>query len=140
MSHYTTRYVTIINEENESFVLTDMAKYKYDYRYKTLSIPLFEEDKTIIYDCLCIYNNTDVNSLQIYNRIRFDRKYVMGFPICYSFTDTKCEEAVRSRMKEIMQKNPHVSSSELIKITGHSRPTIIRHYMTLKREIQCLND
>ena len=97
--------------------------------------PLFEEDEIILYDCLFIYNNLDADSFYIYNRTRFDRKYVTSFPICYSFTDVRCEEAVKYRMKEIMQKNPNVSSSELIKITGHSRPTIIRHYMILKREI-----
>lgn len=111
-----------------------MIKYKYGYKYKTFAIPLFEEDGIILYDCLSICNNKDVKLL-IYNRMRFYRKYVIGFPICYSFTDTNCEEAVRSRMKEVMQKNPCVSSSEIIKITGHSSSSIVRHYMTLKREI-----
>lgn len=114
-----------------------MAEYKYNYKTKCLSIPLFDEDGLILYDCLFIYNNLDVGSLQIYDRLRFYRKCVIGFPICYSFTDTKCEEAVRSRMIELIQKNPHFSSSELVKITGHSKPTIIRHYMTLKRKINC---
>jgi len=113
-----------------------MTKYIYNRKYKHLSIPLFEEDDTVLYDCLFIYNNLDVDSLQIYNRLRFDRRCIIGFPICFSFTDTKCEEAVRSRMMELMQKNPHFSSSELAKITGHSKSTIIRHYMTLKRKIK----
>lgn len=112
-----------------------MTKYKYHYKRKHLSVPLFEEDGIILYDCLFIYNNLDVDSLQIYNRLRFYRKCIIGFPICYSFTDTKCEEAVRSRMMELMQKNPHFSLSELIKTTGHSRHAIIRHYMTLKRKL-----
>lgn len=34
-----------------------------------------------------------------------------------------------------MQKNPNVSASELIKITGHSSSTIVKYYMILKREI-----
>ncbi len=97
--------------------------------------PLFEEDEIILYDCLFIYNNLDADSFYIYNRMRFGRKYITSFPICYSFTDVRCEEAVKYRMKEIMQKNPNVSSSDIIKITGHSSSTIIRYYMILKREI-----
>ena len=112
-----------------------MKRYKYNYRRRSLSIPLFDENGTIIYDCIFIFNNLDVDSLQIYNRLRFNRKCIVGFPICFSFTDTNCEEAVRSRMIELMQKNPNISSSELVKITGHSKPTIIRHYMTLKRKM-----
>jgi hypothetical protein len=38
-------------------------------------------------------------------------------------------------MIDLMQKNPNFSSSELVKITGHSKPTIIRHYMILKRKV-----
>jgi hypothetical protein len=97
-----------------------------------LSIPLFDEDGSILYDCLFIYNNLDVDSLQIYNRLRYRKTCIIGFPICYSFTDTNCGEAVRSRIIELMQKNPNISSSELVKITGHSKPTIIRYYMNIK--------
>ena len=110
-----------------------MKEYKYNYKRGSLCIPLFDEDGIVLYDCLFTYNNLDVDSLQIYNRLRFNRKCVAGFPICYSFTDTKCEESVRSRMIELIQKNPNISSSELVNITGHSKPTIIRHYMTLKK-------
>jgi hypothetical protein len=73
--------------------------------------------------------------MQIYDKLRFDRKCIVCFPICYSFTDAKCEEAVRSRMIDIMQKNPRISLSELAKITGHSKPSVSRHYMTLKRKL-----
>ena len=112
-----------------------VSEYKYCYRRKFLSVPTFDEDGTILYDCILIYNNLDVGSLQIYNRLRFGRKYVVGFPICYNFTDTNCEKAVKSRITELLQKNPNLSSSELVKITGHSKATIARHYMTLKRKI-----
>ena len=110
-------------------------QYKYRFKCKTLSIPLFEECGKIFYDCICIFENLDVKSTQIYNRIRFDRKYVISFPICYYFANTRCEDAVRFRMTELMQKNPQFSLTQLEKITGHSRSTIVRHYMTLKREI-----
>ena len=112
-----------------------MAEYKYNYKRRTLSIPLFDEDRTMLYDCLSIYNNLDVDSLQIYNRLCFSRKYVVGFPICYNFTDTNCEKAVKSRITELLQKNRNLSLSELVKTTGHSKATIARHYMTLKRKI-----
>lgn len=112
-----------------------MTEYKYHYKRKFLSIQLPDEDGTVFYDCIFIYNNVDIGSLQIYHRLRFGRKYVVGFPICYSFTDTNCEKAVRNRMIELMQKNPNLSSSELVKITGHSKSTITRHYMVLKRKI-----
>jgi hypothetical protein len=112
-----------------------MTKYKYNRKHGSLSIPLFDEDGIVLYDCLFICNNLDVGSLQIYNRLRFSRKCIIGFPICYSFTDTKCEDAVRSRMVELIKKDQHLSSSELVKITGHSKSTIVRHYMTLKRKI-----
>jgi hypothetical protein len=115
-----------------------MKKYKYSYKYRTLSIPLFDNGGTILYDCISVCNNLDVGTLQIYNRLRFSRRYIIGFPICYSFTDTKCEEAVRSRIIELMQKNPNISSSELINMTGHSKPTISRHYMILKRKISLI--
>lgn len=112
-----------------------MTKRKYNYKRRSLSIPLFDEDGKLLYDCLFIYNNLDIDSLLIYNRLRFNSKCIVGFPICFSFTDTKCADAVRSRMIELMLKNPNISSSELVKITGHSKPTIIRHYMTLKRKM-----
>jgi predicted DNA-binding transcriptional regulator AlpA len=38
-------------------------------------------------------------------------------------------------MIDLMEKNPYISLSELVKTTGHSRPNIIRHYMTLKRRM-----
>lgn len=113
----------------------DMTEYKYKCNYKTFSIPIIDEDGTMLCDCLFICNNLDVGSLQIYDKLRFSRRYIVCFPICYSFTDTKCEGAVRSRMMDLMQKNPYISLSELIKITGHSKSTIIRHYMILKRKI-----
>jgi hypothetical protein len=111
-----------------------MAGRKYKYKRKSLFILLFDEDETLLYDCLFIYNNLDVGSLHIYNRLCFGGKCVVGFPICFSFTDTKCEEAIRSRLIELMQINPYLSSSELVKITGHSKSTITRHYMILKRK------
>jgi hypothetical protein len=113
----------------------NMTTYRYNCKYRTLSIPLFDEDGKILYDCICICNNLDVGSLHIYDKLRF-RTYITSFPICYDFTDTKCEEAVRSRMIYLMQKNPYISSSEIIKITGHSNSTIIRHYMTLRRKAE----
>lgn len=112
-----------------------MKKYKYNCKYRTLSIALFDDDG-ILYDCIFVCNNLDVGSLQIYDKLRFSRRIVVCFPICYSFTDAKCEEAVRSRMMGLMQINPYISLSELVKITGHSRPSVIRHYMTLKRKIR----
>lgn len=112
-----------------------MTEYKHRYKRKFLSISLFYEDGTLLYDCIFVYNNLDIGSLQIYNRLLFDRRYVVGFPICYSFTDTNCEKAVRSRITELLKRNPNLSSSELVKITGHSKSTIIRHYMALKRKI-----
>ena len=110
-------------------------KHKYNCKYRTLPIQLFCEDGKMFYDCICIRNNMDVGSIQIYDKLRSSRDCVVCFPICYSFTGTKCEEAVRSTMIDIMQKNPCISLSELVKITGHSRPSIMKHYMTLKRKI-----
>jgi hypothetical protein len=112
-----------------------MKKYKYSCKYRTLYIRLFVEDGKTLYDCIFVCNNIDVGSLQIYDKLYFSRRFVVCFPICYSFTDTKCEEAVRSRMMDLMQINPYISLSELIKITGHSKPSVIRHYMTLKRKL-----
>ena len=112
-----------------------MTKHKYNCKYRTLPIQLFDDDGTILYDCLYIRSNLDTDSLYIHDKLRFSRKYIIGFPICYDFTDTKCEEAVRCRVIDLMQKNPNFSSSELVKITGHSKPTIIRHYMILKRKV-----
>lgn len=117
-----------------------MKEYRYNYKHRSFSVPLFDEEGIVLSDCLFIYNNPDIGSLLIYDRLRFGRKCVIGFPICYSFTDTKCEEAVRCRMVELLQKNPHFSMSELVKITGHSRSTITRHYMFLKRNLGSLTN
>jgi hypothetical protein len=117
-----------------------MKEYRYNYKCRSFSVSLFDEDGTVLFDCIFIYNNLDTDSLLIYDRLRFDRKCVIGFPICYSFTDTKCEEAVRYRMVELLQKNPHLSLSELVKITGHSRSTTTRHYMFLKRNLGSLTN
>jgi hypothetical protein len=110
-----------------------MTKYKYNYKYRTLCIPLFDDDGKILYDCLYVYNNLDVGSLQIYDKLRHHGNYITSFHIGYNFADTRCEKTVRNRMIELMQKNPNISLSEIVKIIGHSKPTIDRHYMILKR-------
>ncbi len=112
-----------------------MKKYKYNYKRKTLSIALCEIEGKIFYDVLFFVNNSDIDTFQIYNRLRFARKLIIGFPICYGFTNTTCEDAVRSRMETLLRKNPKFSIIDIERITGHSRSSIVRHYMSLKREI-----
>jgi hypothetical protein len=112
-----------------------MKKKKYRYKIKSLLTPLFREEGITIYDNLYVDINLDANTFHIYCKLRYYGGDFMCFPICFDFTDTKCEEAVKSRMMNIMQNKPYISANELSKITGHSTSTINKYYMILKRKL-----
>lgn len=108
------------------------------YRYKCISVKLFKEENRTITDGMLIYYNLKANKLHIYSKLNISGRQIVSFPICYDFTDTKCENALKESIREVMRQDPFSSTRKIRQKTGHDLSTICRYYMALKRELSSL--
>ena len=110
----------------------------YRRKFKHISVKLFKEQEHTLSDALYIQYNVDAENLNIYDVIYFHRKRLF-VSICKSFSKPrrvhKCAEIAKNRMKELIEKEPTISSGEIKNITGYDWYIITRYYMRLKNEL-----
>jgi hypothetical protein len=78
----------------------------------------------------------DIDNLNIYDTIYFQRKRSIFSKICKNFSKPKRQhkraEIVENRMRKLIEKEPTISAQEIRCITGYNWPIITRYYMKLK--------
>ncbi|HCJ65852.1 MAG TPA: hypothetical protein DHV62_00640 [Elusimicrobia bacterium] len=116
-----------------------MGKRKGKFKCKQISILLFEEEDRNISDSIFVKVNSK-GKLNIYSRLKISGKNAWSFPICWEFTNTKCEEALEENIRNVILQNPYASTSDIEEKTHHSRATINRYYMRFRRELKKVNE
>ncbi len=117
--------------------MNDENSYKRQFKY--ISVKLFKEEKHIVTDVLYFQYNVNADNINIYDIICFQRKRANFIPICKSFSkprrQNKFAEIAKNRIKELIEKEPTISSNKIMLITGYDCHIITRYYMKLKMEI-----
>lgn len=124
---------------NQCLYEGDKKKIFYRRKFKHISVNLFKEQGYILSDVLYIQYNVNAENINLYDIIYFHRKRLF-ISICKTFSKPrrvhKRAEIAKNRMKELIEKNPTISSSEIKNITGYDWYIIIRYYMELKKDKQ----
>lgn len=108
----------------------------YKRRYKFISIALYKEEGYLLSDVTYVQCNMNTGNINIYDAIKFKKKLFEFVPIFKRFSGpriNKFSAIAKNKMKELIEKNPSISSSEIIRATGYDWPIINRYYMTLKK-------
>jgi hypothetical protein len=111
----------------------------YKRKSKYISSKLFKEGGYDLSDVIYIQYNVNADNLTIYDLIGYRSKRAAFYRICKSFSKSKrphkLAEIARNRMRELIAKEPNMSSHKIKQMTGYGWPIVTRYYMTLKTEL-----
>jgi hypothetical protein len=109
---------------------------KYDRRRKYISIKILKEEGCVLSDVILAQYNRNADNFNVYDAIKFGRWLCDLVPVFKRFSKprvNKFSEAAKNKIKELIEKNNSISSTEIIQETGIDRSTVNRYYMSLKR-------
>jgi hypothetical protein len=132
----TSPFVTLCKDFSKPRIMRPTENTRYDRRRKYVSIKILKEEGCVISDVMLIQYNRNADNFNIYDVIRFGRWFCDFVPVFKRFSKprvNKFAETAKNKIKESIEKNNSISSTEIMQETGIDQSIINRYYMSLKR-------